>query len=118
MREFEEKNWSGLFTERIDNRDMEITVMKIKKIYQRATCPYCFGPLVRVVEGEDPGMHLEFTVCGGGCQGRKFLPPWWEHQWSEPESRPIPAELAIEIEEYGDQSGVVREDTIVVSEAA
>jgi hypothetical protein len=57
-----------------------------------ATCPICFGDLQRVVEGEI-GQKLEWIVCGGACR-QYFYPPWPEHQWSEPESQPIPAVLA------------------------
>lgn len=72
--------------------------MERSKVCQRATCPICFGPLKQVIESQQgvggSQRRLEWIVCGGPCQ-KVFYPPWPEHQWSEPESRPIPAELAI-----------------------
>lgn len=87
--------------------------MITSSIFERTTCPHCSGPLVRVVKGEDPGMHLEFTACGGSCQ-KEFMPPWVEHQWSEPESRPIPTELTVEAED--DESK--QHHTVIVGIAA
>ena len=79
--------------------------MERSKVCQRATCPICFGPLKQVVESQQQGVggceeRLEWIVCGGPCQ-KIFYPPWPEHQWSEPESRPIPAELAIVFDDIG-----------------
>jgi len=73
---------------------MKNTNLSTDGVYERATCPYCFGPLKHVVKGKDAGEHQLFTVCDGPCQ-KVFLPPWPERQWCEPESRPIPTELAI-----------------------
>jgi hypothetical protein len=72
--------------------------MNTSRIYERATCPYCFGQLVLIVKGEEVGEHLAFTVCGGACR-KEFLPPWPERQWCEPDSRPIPLELAIVLDD-------------------
>jgi len=62
----------------------------------RYRCPYCAGVLTRAVVGHETGCHEEIIVCVGRCK-RQFLPSWHEHQWAEPESRPIPAELATAI---------------------
>jgi hypothetical protein len=54
-----------------------------------ASCPKCFGPLRRVVEGET-GDHREWKVCDfcGAEYG-----PWVEKQWEEPTSEPdLPCE--------------------------
>jgi hypothetical protein len=49
-----------------------------------ASCPKCFGPLRRVVEGET-GQHLQWKVCAF-CGAKSNA--WPEHQWSEPSSEP------------------------------
>lgn len=50
----------------------------------RASCPFCFGPLRLVVEG-DVGDHRQWKVCDfcGAEYG-----PWVEKQWEEPTSEP------------------------------
>ena len=56
-------------------------------LQHRASCLFCEGPLMRIVEG-DPGKRVEWKACVF-C-GAKLGPPWLEHQWSEPSSEPIP----------------------------
>lgn len=89
--------------------------MNRSTIYQRATCPYCFGQLIHIVKGEEVGEHLAFTVCGGACK-KEFLPPWSERQWCVPDSRPIPVELAIVLDdEPGSGFGVSTVSAITVA---
>jgi hypothetical protein len=59
--------------------------MESLNVDQRATCPYCLGPLGRRTEG-DVGQQIEWKFCGF-C-GALFGPPWHEHQWTEPTSEP------------------------------
>lgn len=63
----------------------------------RATCPRCFGPIETLIPEAENGKHVEFIVCKGPC--RRTFGAWPEHQWSEPESRPIPPELTIILDE-------------------
>jgi len=51
----------------------------------KATCPYCSGPLTRRTEGET-GKSFEWKVCGF-C-GVEFGPPWAEHQWADAAAEP------------------------------
>jgi hypothetical protein len=67
--------------------------MRMSKIYERGSCPICSGPLARKIEGTEPGRHELWTVCVGECR-RRFSPPWLERHWGDPESRPIPWQLA------------------------
>ena len=77
---------------------METRHMSNVKIGQRGTCPVCFGPVIRRVDGEEPGKRQEWTVCGGLC-GKMFYPPWPEHQWEDASTRLIPPELAVVLDE-------------------
>lgn len=57
--------------------------METFDVNRRATCPLCYGPLDRKLEGE-VGQRVEWKVCRF-C-GAEFGPPWPEHQWTEPSS--------------------------------
>ena len=50
-----------------------------------ASCPFCFGQMVRQIEG-GTGKRLEWKVCTF-CGAQSEI-PWLEHQWGEPESEP------------------------------
>ena len=59
--------------------------MEELNVDQQASCPFCFGPLERKIEG-DVGQHIAWKVCGF-CRA-VFGPPWPERQWAEINSEP------------------------------
>jgi hypothetical protein len=54
-------------------------------------CTYCEGLIVDHTEGP-AGEMLMYYRCTGFC-GRLFYPPWREHCWEDPDTRPVPEEL-------------------------
>jgi hypothetical protein len=85
-----------------------------QSVYERGSCPICLGPVAKVIEGDEPGQHEQWTVCIGGC-GKRFAPPWLERHWGSPESRPIPPELAIVCTERRTDGGVLDRSRILVA---
>jgi hypothetical protein len=78
-------------------RPMEPQTKSSFKVTLRATCPRCFGPMGTAIPEADDGKHIELILCKGVCQ--TIFAAWPEHQWSEPESRPIPAEFAVMLDD-------------------